>query len=489
MITNLICLYIDFQDVSSEVRSIVNVDRYGDLLYKKKKLKDHHRQLYSLTKVGDFQHVTNYDQLEHIAEALRHVAASYVIFHHSSFAVSNSKEFFLFMEKIMYLDLSFSISDYDEQKPFVVLKAPRALQLIENICKKTKSIEYILENDAEIDDSFKLEKFYKTIGTSVKLIEFLHTNFEARYFNSIQKDELYITKSSENKTKIENEYLYYDFLPDELKLFFLRPFQLEKGANAYSYKIEKLNVPDVSILWLHNSFNTKEFIIFIEKAFLFLKKRPTKVLQEKDYSSAIESFYIKKVKDRIADLKSKPEYATISEIIKNSTSIGNIDALFDAYKAKLDAILVTKRYQPRLALSHGDLCASNMLYDKRIDLLKLIDPRGAETQEGLYLDSYYDVCKLSHSIMGDYDLINNGLFELAYTQDLQIQLKIDQLPNNDMFKKFFVKALEQNQFDYELVRIFEVSLFISMLALHIDNPKKVLAFILNAIRILNEIDA
>ncbi|MBC7389181.1 MAG: hypothetical protein H7329_08235, partial [Opitutaceae bacterium] len=42
-------------------------------------------------------------------------------------------------------------------------------------------------------------------------------------------------------------------------------------------------------------------------------------------------------------------------------------------------------------------------------------------------------------------------------------------------------------YNYELVRIFEASLFLSMLPLHIDNPKKVLAFILNAINILTEI--
>jgi hypothetical protein len=129
------------------------------------------------------------------------------------------------------------------------------------------------------------------------------------------------------------------------------------------------------------------------------------------------------------------------------------------------------------------------LYDKRINILKLIDPRGAETQDGLYFDSYYDVCKLSHSFLGDYDLINNGLFELTYTNNLQIQLTTEKLQNNELFRMLFLKKLEENNFDSELVRIFEVSLFISMLPLHIDNPKKVLAFVLNAINILNQIES
>ena len=38
------------------------------------------------------------------------------------------------------------------------------------------------------------------------------------------------------------------------------------------------------------------------------------------------------------------------------------------------------------------------------------------------------------------------------------------------------------------VRIYEASLFLSMLPLHMDNPHKVFAFILNAKNILEEIE-
>ena len=489
MITKLICLYLDFQKVSPEVKDIVNVEHYGDLLYKKQKLKTYHKSLYAQTSVNDFIYLKDADQLLAIIDQLRHTTDSFVILHHSSFAITQPKEFYLFIEKISYLDISLSISDFDEQKPFVILNATNAIQALEKIQKNPESTDSFLETKIDVDEKFKLERFYKTIRTSVEFIEFLHTNFEARFFNSIQKDELFITKSSENLNKIENEFLYYEYLPDELKVFFLQPIQLQKNKDWYSYKLEKLNIPDVSILWVHSSFSQKEFSILLDKLFLFVAKRPKKELVENEQTNSTNQLYITKVADRIEELKSQPEYAVIAEIIKNSTSVGTIDKLFDLYKEKLNAILKNKEYKPSLALSHGDLCASNMLYDKRINILKLIDPRGADTQDGLYFDSYYDVCKLSHSIMGDYDLINNGLFELTYTNNLQIQLTTDKLPNNELFRKLFLKKLAENDFDYELVRIFEVSLFISMLPLHIDNPKKVLAFVLNAINILNQIES
>ena len=48
--------------------------------------------------------------------------------------------------------------------------------------------------------------------------------------------------------------------------------------------------------------------------------------------------------------------------------------------------------------------------------------------------------------------------------------------------------MEENGFDYQTVRLYEASLFLSMLPLHIDYPLKVFGFILNAINILEEIE-
>ena len=53
----------------------------------------------------------------------------------------------------------------------------------------------------------------------------------------------------------------------------------------------------------------------------------------------------------------------------------------------------------------------------------------------------------------------------------------------------FKEKVQENGFDYLTVRIYEASLFLSMLPLHIDNPHKVFGFILNVDRILKEIEA
>ena len=56
------------------------------------------------------------------------------------------------------------------------------------------------------------------------------------------------------------------------------------------------------------------------------------------------------------------------------------------------------------------------------------------------------------------------------------------------FIKIFKEKVEENGFDYLTVRIYEASLFLSMLPLHIDNPHKVFGFILNVKNILEEIE-
>ena len=58
---------------------------------------------------------------------------------------------------------------------------------------------------------------------------------------------------------------------------------------------------------------------------------------------------------------------------------------------------------------------------------------------------------------------------------------------NQLYQNLFKMKLEENGYDYQLVRLYEASLFLSMLPLHIDAPYKVLGFILNAEKILEEL--
>ena len=150
---------------------------------------------------------------------------------------------------------------------------------------------------------------------------------------------------------------------------------------------------------------------------------------------------------------------------------------------------MTKAYPEKencLVVGHGDLCFSNILYSREANLLKLIDPKGALEEADLYTDPYYDLAKLSHSICGCYDFFNSGLYQITMDRDMNIKLSIDTDPEPymDIFKKY----LQEKGFSYTKVRLYEASLFLSMLPYHMDQPGKVFGFLLNAIRILEEVE-
>ena len=127
-----------------------------------------------------------------------------------------------------------------------------------------------------------------------------------------------------------------------------------------------------------------------------------------------------------------------------------------------------------------------MIYYKDIELLKFIDVKGATKEEELWTDPYYDLAKLSHSICGNYDFFNYDMADIIINNDMCLELKLEKRDTSE-FVDMFRKKVEENGYNYKLIRIFELSLFLSMLPLHIDNQKKVLGFILNSIRILEEL--
>ena len=107
------------------------------------------------------------------------------------------------------------------------------------------------------------------------------------------------------------------------------------------------------------------------------------------------------------------------------------------------------------------------------------------TEEELWTDRYYDIAKLSHSICGRYDFFNSALFDIRINEKFQYELHIDF--DNTKYMEIFKNVLEKNGYDYLTVRLYEASLFLSMLPLHIDYPYKVFGFILNVSNILEEI--
>ncbi len=140
-----------------------------------------------------------------------------------------------------------------------------------------------------------------------------------------------------------------------------------------------------------------------------------------------------------------------------------------------------------MSFGHGDPCFSNILYDQTHHFLKFIDPKGAVEEKQLWTHPIYDLCKISHSILGDYDFINNDLFQVSFDHNNSLKLTAGTAYNNEL-KSIFLNELDKRKIDVKIMRLCEASLFLSMLPLHSDHPNKVMAFILTAKKILDEVE-
>ena len=102
------------------------------------------------------------------------------------------------------------------------------------------------------------------------------------------------------------------------------------------------------------------------------------------------------------------------------------------------------------------------------------------------MDPYYDVAKLSHSICGHYDFFNSDLYEITIDAGLRARVKVD--ADNRGYVELFKESLAEHGMDFVLIRLYETSLFLSMLPLHMDRPQKVFGFIMNALAIMDSLE-
>lgn len=324
------------------------------------------------------------------------------------------------------------------------------------------------------------------IGEIANFIQCITGNFDSRYFNSLQGTQYYLRKSSTNKKKIESEYKYYHLLPENMQSWFVMPYDYKEDDNTASYAMERLHMTDIAIKWVHGSIGKDEFSDLMDMYFYFFNQRSEKIVTREAYDKISTSLYKDKVEQRISDLKKLPEFKKIANLLANNDKLLSIDAIYERYLKLKEKVEKRVEYPIVSVIGHGDPCFANAMYNRSTRTLKFIDPKGALCEDDLWTNAYYDIAKLSHSVCGRYDFFNNAMFDITIDENFEYCLSIPF--DNEEYKEIFRKKVEENGFDYWTVRLYEASLFLSMLPLHIDYPHKVFGFILNAVSILEEIE-
>ena len=90
-------------------------------------------------------------------------------------------------------------------------------------------------------------------------------------------------------------------------------------------------------------------------------------------------------------------------------------------------------------------------------------------------------------MLGGYDHIINNVSEVQFDDGMNASVLFR--PNQIDFTNIFQLFVESLGYQYQLVRVIEVSLFLSMLPLHIDSTKKITMLALRASELILELEA
>lgn len=316
-------------------------------------------------------------------------------------------------------------------------------------------------------------------------MDFVSGSTQAREFNEVVFDDFLYSKASSDIKKMRHEYEFYRHLSPEMRIWMVEPFAFHSDEKRAGYTMRRYWFSDAAFQWVNLGFTETDFQNFLVIITHIFRNRETLKCSATEGLVAADKLFLDKVETRLHQFQTSERGRNVYNYIAAAPNGSSLLSTYETYRN------LYQKHRHRfktnnLALGHGDPCFSNILYEKNTRTLLLIDPRGAESREALFTHPLYDYCKLSHSALGLYDLINNGKVGVTLDHDANFILT----PTDDTYNLYAPIFESEIKSDVDLValRLGEASLFLSMVPLHLDHPQKVIAFIITANNILKNIN-
>lgn len=307
------------------------------------------------------------------------------------------------------------------------------------------------------------------------------TLIQSRSFNTLQVNSGRgtITKKSSYTSKFYDEINYYKILPEDLKVFYPRVIASSTEPKNLWIETEFYAYPTLADLLLFQDLTTPLWRKIISQLD-FINKQ----FRQYDYGRNHEAgreIYITKNEQRFNQFWSQApsdvrQMLSSSNLRINQKHTAPLTDCLNRSEKLLESIAATTNLTP----IHGDLCFSNILCEPNRGLMKLIDPRGSFGDKGILGDPRYDLAKIHHSVVGLYDFIVNDLFELQIVGS-QISLSFPKSTEriSDSYKNIMLCG--QDTRDIDLITAW---LFLSMLPLHNDSPRRQIALAVRGMQLL-----
>jgi hypothetical protein len=308
-----------------------------------------------------------------------------------------------------------------------------------------------------------------------------------RVFNNLSIDAYTVNKYSDDRVKMKGEANWFQSVPPRLKKYTPNLISTHDGDKA-GYELDYLYLSTLSELFVfgqndpfvwNNIFRSCEYFI---NDCLILEGEQQPAGLNTQYRRLLQS----KTRERL-ELFSKQTGISIHQSwMFNSQPVPSLKAIDEETAAHIDD-------ECTVGYVHGDFCFSNILFDFRKQMIRVIDPRGIDFEKNITIwgDIRYDIAKLSHSVIGLYDYIIAGRFSLeADVPGASIHLnifsnKMVDAIQAEFMKRSFVGIAVNSKQNFA----FMIQLFLSMLPLHADNEKRQLALMANALGLYQKFQA
>jgi hypothetical protein len=478
----LLLILDDREFVSGDVRGLVGTRRYGDIIFRRRSLLEYFRAALPAWARERLIHLRTADDLTALRgtlEASSEDSAVCVIAGRAGFM--QSERLTQLIERLPYAAEDFTDSLYNPL--LVFLRNAHALigQWSAFASAPLHAWEQAWQGSRRVQSVEPLD-----LANIRDFLSFTSGSTATRHFNEVRVDAYYYTKRSSDKRKMLAEYSFYGLVPEAMRPWLIQPFDFREEGDRASYKTLRYYLADAALQWVHGAFEADTFAPFVERLLFFLAERPRQGCSKTQSAAMARELFVTKLESRVKQFLASEEGQRINRLAASATAELDITCQLERY------LRLYRRFEKGFAfdyqvVGHGDPCFSNVLYDQSRYLLKLIDPKGAVTSDELWAHPLYDLCKISHSALGDYDFINNGLYSVGFADNNDLVLRFSHT-NHALLKPLFLRRVKAMGHDTRIMRLGEASLFLSMLPLHIDYPNKVIAFLLKARQILNEVE-
>lgn len=308
-----------------------------------------------------------------------------------------------------------------------------------------------------------------------------------RYFNSIATGDQAnsVVKTSSNRQKLIQEIDWYLALPKELRYFVPHIYGYSTDTTSPYVEMEFYSYPSLNDCFVYARYDFDTWDKIFLRIFDVIKVAGKYRVCDSGLEERLYAMYVKKTCERLTPFHSSNPALIDRAIADNCAGplgITNLEQLLDQLPnlVKKAGLLDAPYFQ----IIHGDPCFSNILYDHRHGLIKLIDPRGDFGGYSIYGDVYYDLAKLSHSVSGLYDFITADQFRVPEGQTRIESVRWGASEYHRQIGAIFAKYVVSAGFDLKRVRFAEALLFLSMLPLHQDEPRRQHVMLLRGLDLL-----